>query len=307
MPRVAIIIVNFNSSHYTLACIRSIVEKSKDPVGYEIVVVDNASRKDDLVILEKEIKYYPQTKLITSNLNLGFAAGNMLGVQHANNSDYYYFLNNDCELMNDVIGILTHFMQQTPAAIWCTGQMHDSNQQAVPSFGYYPCLSLLLFGSGTLRLFYPSAYPRRKKNYTSVQQVPLITGASLFIRASAFNEIGGFDTRHFLYCEEEDIAIRLSQLGLCYLVPEAEFIHHGGKSTSRNYLIEREFYISLLYYYRKHNPFNYPVLCVLHAFKLLMKVYKKHYWINFKLAFFILAGAPMRYSLYHQQRIQTTS
>ena len=98
-PFVSIILVNYNSSDYTLPCIQSIRSKTKG-VDYEIVVVDNNS-----ISIERE-KLRPvaedtNLKFVQSEVNLGFSGGNMLGVQAARpDADYYFLLNNDTILLN---------------------------------------------------------------------------------------------------------------------------------------------------------------------------------------------------------------
>ena len=49
-------------------------------VSYEIIVVDNASRKDEASELQTR---YPDIKAIRSERNLGFAGGNNLGIREA--------------------------------------------------------------------------------------------------------------------------------------------------------------------------------------------------------------------------------
>jgi GT2 family glycosyltransferase len=129
----------------------------------------------------------------------------------------------------------------------------------------------------------------------------------MFIRATAFEVIGGFDTNYFLYCEEEDIALRLSRAGYAtYLVPEAKYQHFENKSSQSSNVIRlpflKEFYISFLYYYSKNYNRAYCfIIQLLYFFKTLRKFYKnKDYAV---LAWFILKGAPVRESLRFKQKI----
>ncbi len=78
---VSIIIVNFNSSGYTINCIDSIYKFTKD-LSFEIIVVDNQSKLEDVKTLESHLKIADFT-LIKSKENLGFGGGNDLGYQHA--------------------------------------------------------------------------------------------------------------------------------------------------------------------------------------------------------------------------------
>lgn len=286
----------------------SIIGFSSPELSYQIVLVENGSSEEEYRILESYVQDKPSVRLVKSEKNLGFAGGNMLGVAAEPDARYYYFLNNDCLFLNDVLGILYRFMEQHPKVSMCSGQMHDEHKHSVHTFGYLPTLPLLLLGSGTMRLFQPQKYLPKKAVYDEPVEVQMITGASMFVRGDRFRAINGMDTNLFLYCEEEDLAIRMRKdSSACYLVPEAKFIHFGGKSTQRRFAIEREYYLSLLYYHRKHHSIlAYPLFSLIYAFRLLRKFYKKNYTLNLKLAYFVLCGAPMNRSIRYSVATKAT-
>ena len=62
--------------------------------------------------------------------------------------------------------------------------------------------------------------------------VRFIPGCAFFVRAEAFRRIGGFDEGFFLYCEDDDLSIRLATLGGLERVPSAVALHRHGQSTS---------------------------------------------------------------------------
>jgi len=300
MNKVSVVIINYNSSEYTIECLKSIYNFTAVGFSFEIVIIDNNSRYADFEKLKDAISVYKFIKLLRSDVNLGFSGGNMLGVQNAN-AEYIYFLNNDCELLNDNLGILYNFMQTNPDAGVCTGQMFRSDLSFHHSFDYFPGLKLKIFGSSLLRIFSPTNYPSIKARYDEPLQVPTVTGSAMFVDFTAFSKIGGFDTNFFLYCEEEDICYRFRKSGYtAYLVPDARFVHHFGKSTQRNFLFERENYISLLYLLRKHYSYpEYFLLKAIYFFKIVKKFYRSREYS--KLAFFILKGAPMSFSMRYNQ------
>ncbi|MFT2007342.1 glycosyltransferase family 2 protein [Pontibacter sp. 13R65] len=302
MKKVAVIIINYNSTDFTISCINSILEKTPESFEYGIVVVDNNSQIAAYEHLQEALKDNNKVGIYRSKINLGFSGGNMFGLQHAQ-AGYYFFLNNDCELLNDNLSMLYDFMQQHPEAAIACGQMFNTDLSPHHSFNYLPELSLKLFGSGIVRLFNKESYPKKKATYTQPLKVPLLTGAALFVDYKKLSEVSGLDTNYFLYCEEEDLARKLKDKGYsCYLVPEAKFVHHMGQSTSRSYDIEKEYYISLLYYHRKHNNYlAYLLFKGLYFFKNFRKLYKGSLYL--KLSLFILRGAPMKYSLKHRQQI----
>ncbi len=300
LPKVSIVLLNYNSHQFTLNCVDSIIAKTRR-VDYEIIIVDNNSSPADYEALQYSIDQY-KVRLIRSHINLGFSGGNMFGIQFADpESDYYYFLNNDCILQTDVCSQLTAFMEMTPDAGLCGAQMFTSKGVQKPTFGYLPTLGSKLLGHSFVRFFNPSLYPPINRTYAEPLKVPFIMGSTLFFRASAFRDIGGFDVTHFLYLEEEDVAKRLLFKGFgAYLVPQARYIHFDGQSTIRNYDIEKEYYISLFHYFRKYHTWLARLLFGVYYFIKNLRKFKRNP-VYARLAWFIWRGCPMRESLRYQQ------
>jgi len=303
---ISVIIVNYNTSDYTINCIQSIYEKTK-LTNFETIVIDNNSRPEEYQKL-RALEKFQNTKLIRSRFNGGFSYANMLGVNLAS-GDYYYFLNNDTLFVNDVLDILHQFMGQHQEASICSGQMYDELNHPQVNFNYFPSIGLKLLGSGIMRLTAPNNYPKKKADYQNTMNVPLVNGSSMFVRASLFDKIGGFDLNYFLYCEEEDIAYRLRKLGTkVYLVPQAKYIHFMHKSTGENnkanYELLKEFYISQGYFYSKHySPISRSIWRIVNFFKAFRKGFGDKTY--FKLAYLFIANPTFSKSLRHKHAIGT--
>lgn len=108
MVDISFITINYNSSQYTISLVESIIKNSSD-ILYEIIIVDNASKKDDLFKLKNFVSDKINIKLIENSINSGFASGNMLGINYAKGK-YYFFINNDCTLLNNTSKILKDFL-----------------------------------------------------------------------------------------------------------------------------------------------------------------------------------------------------
>ena len=300
---VAIILINYNSSKYTAECIKSIKKTVSDNISYRIVVIDNASEIDDYNNLtsnisktDKHIKYY------RSKVNLGYSAGNMMGIQNID-AEYYFLLNNDCILQNDCIGILHRFCKKNPQVALCSPQLINADGEPQPCINHFPSLKIKILGAGILNLFHGEKYADRKNTYKSPVQVDVVSGSQMFIRAKPLFEIGGLDIIFFLYCEEEDLAIRFFNAGYkTYLVPQAKNFHAGSASTIKSLAIKKEFYISFLYLYRKHYGYLSTVaIKTILTLKLIRKSLSDS--DNFKLAIFIAKGAHLKHSLRHFQKV----
>ena len=303
--QVAVILINYNSSQYTLDCVNSIFARTSRDLHFQVIVVDNDSRIEEYEMLES-LRSKQDIEVFRSKINIGFSGANMMGFQLAD-ADYFYFLNNDCVLVDDCLGKLHAFLEQHQEVANCSGEMFNAKMEYEANFGYFPVLSLKLLGSGLLKLFHPEKFPDKHVRFSNPTRVDLVNGSSMFVRASAFEEIGGMDTLYFLYCEEEDMALRLSRSGYqTVLVPGATYQHFVSRSTEKdnsiNLVFLKEFYISFLYYYRKnYNVIYCRTIQLLYFFKMIRKFYRN--WDYVKLAFFILGGAHLKHSLRFKQQI----
>ncbi|VAX10270.1 hypothetical protein MNBD_GAMMA25-44 [hydrothermal vent metagenome] len=298
---VSIILINYNSSSYTLACVKSILDKSGEDVNFNIIVVDNCSQTDDYQKI-KNLSEIRNITVVRSKLNLGFAGGHMFGLQFTN-AKYYFFLNNDCLFLNDCIAELYAFCENHQNAGMCSPQMYSVDRNPVPSFDYFPILSSKILGTGIVKFIQGKDYHYRKKIYQEAIKVDVISGSQMFVRATSLNDLGGLDTNFFLYCEEEDLSLRMYKHGFdTYVVPAAKNIHIGSGSTEKSLVIQKEFYISFLYFYRKHyGMFKTEVLRLILCLRLLKKVFSK--MDSFRLLGFVMFSANMTKSLRHSQKI----
>ena len=304
MEDIGIIILNFNTSQLTINCVNSIINNSPRELTYRIIIIDNNSREEEFNKLDV-LRNNDRVVISRNRQNKGFSGGNMEGVNLCS-PEYYFFLNNDTLLLNDNLSILYLFMQDHPGAGVCSGQVYNEDMKPGINFNYIPDLKLKLLGSGLLRLFDKANYPDKGKEYDEPVRVPVLNGSSLFVRAAAFNGIGGFDTNFFLYCEEEDLAIRIKKSGYgLYLVPEAKYMHLQGASSTKDPVKDfdylKEFYISQHYLYKKHFGMAASYAWrVTQFFRSIRKFYRHRNYV--RLAFMILRGpsikGSMRYSMY---------
>lgn len=308
---VSYIIINYNTAKYTLACVKSIITLEHHLSNYEIIVVDNASAEDDYLWLLKEFKKLnlPQLKLFRSKKNVGFGAGNMLGVQISSLCNYYAFINNDTlHVSENSLQRLMNFMDQNETIGIISPQMLDQDKNFRVTIDHFSSLGREILRRPLLEKLFPKTYLNRKVRYQKPTKVHYVQGSYMFIRADAFNQIGGFDDNLFLYYEESDVSRRLlKQLNLStYLFPDLEYIHYKSASTKKNILIKIEQKISLLYYIRKHYGFiQYKLLLGYYIIRYFFSsILKPKYW---KLFFVLLRGAPTSLSLKQNQTINNLS
>ncbi len=232
---VAVIILNWNGEPDTLACLESVAAQAGSfPVWP--VVVDNGSR---VSCREKVRARFPETDVLESPENLGFAAGANLGAGHAidRGADYLLFLNNDAWLGERALETLVAVMESHPEI----GALHPLITFN-PSWLDAKGIDIVQVESAALKIdwwrgrAYHSGSDEPGDYRSSGALVPcaFAHGGALLTRASLFRESGGFDGSLFAYDEDIDYGMRVSRLGYrCACAPAAVAMHRNNGSTRR--------------------------------------------------------------------------
>ena len=301
---VASILINYNSSEHSINCIQSIIEKTSTKINYQIIIIDNCSAKEDYIKLKSfcDELNFPYLELHRSKMNTGFGGGNMFGIQFAN-AKYLAFINNDTLLRNDCLSILINALENNSKIGIAGAQAFKENGDFMISLDHFASPAREILGRNFLEFINSKKYPKRKKIYSTPIQVNFVPGSFMFVRATDFYEVGGFDTNIFLYYEETDLCKRLAKKSkYAYLVPKAEFVHFHGASTPKSILIKTELKISLLYIIRKHYGYFWFLILLnyLRVNYALSTIFKPKYWYLLKV---LLAGASLSKSLKMKQKI----
>ena len=301
---VGIIIINYNNSALSIACVKSIIARTNPAISYIISVVDNASAKEDFTALKLGIEEIdqPNVVLVRSMINTGFGGGNMMGVQNVD-AEYYAFINNDTILLNDCIAILKAYMDQNASVAIAGPELQDENNNIQVGFDHFTSLQRELLGKATLEFFNPKKYPARRKQYETPLPVSFVNGSFMFCRAADFNDVGGFDTNIFLFYEEDDLCHRLlNNSKETHFVPEAKYIHYQGQSMPAPMDTKLELKTSLFYVTRKHQGYlGYQALRIFYLIRYTLTCIVKPKYLP--LLYRIIIGMPLSKSLKHQQKI----
>ena len=90
---------------------------------------------------------------------------------------------------------------------------------------------------------YDRHYVMADCNYHSVFEVSYLSGCCMVIKLDAFQRVGGFDERYFLYLEDADITRSLASTGRCLHFPDAAVVHGWGRG---NYYDLKLMFINLI-------------------------------------------------------------
>jgi GT2 family glycosyltransferase len=216
MARTLIIILCYNGVVDTLACLASLRQVTYP--SFDILVVDNASQDGTP---EQVRQYFPEVAVIETGANLGFAAGNNVGLRYTleQGYDYALLLNNDTEVAPDFLTHLISAAQQNPE-IGVVG----------PTIYYYDQPDLIWSAGGAINwkagqtvMYTDAAGPQSSEQ---PRAVAFVTGCALLISRTAIERAGLLDERFFMYYEETEWCVRVGRAGFTILhVPAAKIWH----------------------------------------------------------------------------------
>ena len=98
---------------------------------------------------------------------------------------------------------------------------------------------------------YDARYAMADANYDSVLSVPYLSGCCMVLRHAAFQRVGGFDERFFLYLEDADLTRALRAIGDTVHLPLARVVHAWGRGNHSSVWLTLVNLSSAWLYFRK--------------------------------------------------------
>ncbi len=233
---VSIIFVNYNTCKLTLDAISSVYKYTKK-IDFEIIVVDNASKDDTLIEIEKK---FPEVIIIKNHNNIGFGQANNAGMQ-VGKGKYFFLLNTDTYLLNNAIELFFNYMEQKENADVAVvgGHLYKPNGDKSVSSGPFPNFKLFIKGSFWRYFYKKESYINEVPRQTLIDDenpyvVDYVSGADYFVRNEIIKKVGGFNKSFFMYFEETELTLRITR-GIfnakVMVLPQAKIVHIGQGST----------------------------------------------------------------------------
>ncbi len=218
-PDVSVIISTYGQLGVTLACLKSIADHAPR-CSLEVIVVDDAyPGPEDMGAL----RGVAGIQLVRNAGNLGFLRSCNQAARAAKGR-YLYMLNNDTELQPGAIDALADLLDARPDAAMAGSKLLFPDGRLQEAGGIvWDDASGWNYGRGE--------DPSRPE-YNYVREADYCSGASIMIRRSAFESVGGFDDDFApAYYEDADLAFRLRARKLRVLYePRSVVVHHEGMS-----------------------------------------------------------------------------
>lgn len=250
MKLVSIITVNFNHSHVTDEFLDAFYRTNQYP-NFEIIVVDNGSKENPVPAW---IDKYPHVQFIRSQINLGFAGGNNLGVAHAK-GDLLFFVNNDTEFTDGLVQTLVDTIQKHPQTGMISPKIRYFQEPDTLQYAGYTDMNYFTARNACIGQF--------EKDKGQFDHLSGFTGfghgAAMMITRDAINKAGLMAENYFLYYEELDWGARIRRAGFEIRLEMGALIYHkesvsvGQKSALKEYFMNRN---RMLFIRRNANSFQ---------------------------------------------------
>jgi GT2 family glycosyltransferase len=233
------VVLSWNGREDTLACLDSLR-------GIETVCVDNGSTDGSA---EAVAERFPEVELIRTGVNLGFAAGNNVGIRRAldRGAGWVLLVNNDALVEEGLLAALERAAAARPDAgvLACKVLFADSDRLWYAGASFDPLL-------GRSR----HAGFGRADEPGELRDVVRATGTGMAVSRAAIEEAGLLDEELFLYAEDLEWCLRIRRAGFAIVyVPEARLRHRvsaaaGGAGSPTTSFYETRNMLSVVERYR---------------------------------------------------------
>ena len=225
VPEVSVIVLNYNGLKFLAGCFDTLLASTYPDV--ELLMVDNASTDGSVEFVRE---HYPQVAVIQSGGNIGYSAGNNLGIAAAR-GQIVLLLNNDVEVTPGWLEPIVEEFQSDARVAACQPKILHMIHPG--SFEYAGAA-----GGFMDRLGYPYLRGRvfqtieaDRGQYDTDLDLFWTSGAAMAIRKSALADSGTLDEDFVHHMEEIDLCWRLLLQGYRLRVRTDSVIYHYAGGT----------------------------------------------------------------------------
>ena len=268
-PLVSIITLNWNNTEPTLKFLES--TKNLCYRNYEILVCDMHSDIDPTAVLSNG--NFPNTRILRSHKNLGWAAGNNWGIRQAK-GEYLFIVNNDTEVTPHLINLLlepffdTQYQGENCIGITSPKIKFFYNPTIIQYAGFTPVNPVT--GRNAAIGNKVEDKGQFDKNYFTCSA----HGCAMMIKREVIEKVGMFPEKFFMYYEELDFSTRAIKNGYKILFTGKAEIYHkesmsiGKKNSLKTYFLTRN---RILYMRRNSSKWQYAGFVVFFTFLSIPK------------------------------------
>jgi GT2 family glycosyltransferase len=225
MTKTYINILNFNGGGEIIKCLNSLIRegKSRKWRGLNLVVIDNGSEDGSVEIIESLVRknqLISQVKIIKNKTNLGFAAGNNVGIEYAlrKGAQAIMLLNQDSVVGKGFLEPLlaSDFDIVAPVIKFKRDKKWEYDHGGLVNWW----------------LGRTSHIERQSADHVE-REVDYVSGCAMLAKRQVFEEIGLLDEKYFLYFEDADFCLRAGEAGFKIGIQPNSIITHNLKEKEK--------------------------------------------------------------------------
>lgn len=230
LPRVSVIVLNYNGKHHLHTCFTSLLQLDYPADKLELLLADNDSADGSVDYMRA---HFPQIKIVETGANLGFAQGNNVGAEAAT-GEYLAFLNNDTRVEPSWLRAMLQPCLDAPDDIVCTGSTMLDWEGNRLDFGE----GWMNFHGFAFQKDHGLTFPLDQLNAPAAHPNPesallfFPCGGAMLVRRDLFLETGGFDADHFAFFEDVDLGWRLWVMGYRVVRAPGAIAYHRLHATT---------------------------------------------------------------------------
>lgn len=287
MPKVSLIIPNWNGRKLLPACLTSVFLQNFS--DFEVILVDNGSKDTSVSYVRRN---FPKVKLIKLAKNLGFAKAVNLGIEKSL-APFVALLNNDTKVdINWLKNLYKSILKDREVFAVASKILQYRRPNLIDSAGD----KINIVGQA-----HPIGKGEQGKKFKKGRFVFGATGAASIFRKEILEKLGKFDEDFFFYFEDVDFALRAQIAGFkCWYQPSAVAYHLGGATASKlGNFIEYQRFRNTIFLVIKNFPtklffkrgrwWKIPAVFV-HTFHFFVK--KNWWWQVLRIIFDLLKNFP---------------
>ncbi|MBY4569518.1 dTDP-Rha--alpha-D-GlcNAc-pyrophosphate polyprenol alpha-3-L-rhamnosyltransferase [Gordonia sihwensis] len=230
----AVVTVTYSSGDYLHNFLRTLTRASRETP--EVIIADNGSTDG---APEQAAADHDNVTLVHTGGNIGYGGAVNRGVAQIDEDvEFVVVANPDVEWSEGAIDGLLEAARRWPRAASLGPLITEPDGTVYPSARRVPDL---ISGTGHAVLGavwksnpWTAAYRNDDADLTE-RPVGWLSGSCLLLRRTAFDAIGGFDSRYFMFMEDVDLGDRLGRSGwLNVFVPSVSVMHAKSHSVSRH-------------------------------------------------------------------------
>ncbi len=180
-----------------------------------------------------------ELKLMRGHGNIGYGQAHNMALKNTR-SDFHLLLNPDVVFDSDCINAGLSYLSNQPNAVLVSPFATNEISEKQHLCKRYPSVFTLLV-RGFLPSRWQSSFSDRLADYEMrglsetepTASVPIASGCFMLCRSDALRKVGGFDERYFLYFEDFDLSLRLSEIGHIAYLPTMKICHGGGNAAKK--------------------------------------------------------------------------